>query len=196
MEGSLQPLERAEAKGEVRWLKAAQALGFPVAPTWVVTLEEEFYRLNNLPERIERLFQGVFGPRTDEERLLWALEEAQRAVRESYLLPERAEAFLKALRGPGPFLVRREGEPAFLEAPTPQEALWALKRLWGEAFRLEALLARPHLLPPFRPCLVQEAGPPEEDPYLSLEISQALGREVVAYAHRGRLVHLEVADGG
>ncbi len=178
-------------------LRRAQALGFPVVPTWVAGLEEEFFRLNNLPERIERLFQGVFGVRIDEERLVWAAEEAMRAVRESYLLPERAEAFLAALRGRGPFLLRREGKGEAHPAPTPQEALFALKRLWAGAFRVESILERyPALLPPFTPVLVQEAGPPEEDPFLSLDLAQALGQEVVAYAWQGRLVRIEWPHGG
>ena len=96
------PLKEAPASGEVALLRLLEARGQEVVPTWVVDLEAEFYRLANLPERITALFQGVFGVRIDEERLLVAAEEARRAVRESYLLPERAEAFLEALKGRGP----------------------------------------------------------------------------------------------
>ncbi|WP_460317209.1 hypothetical protein [Thermus oshimai] len=190
------PLERAPSLGELALLQRAKALGFPVAPTWAVALEEEFYRLNNLPERIARLFSGVFGVRVDEERLLWAAEEAKRAIRESYLLPERAEAFLEALKGRGPFVVRALGREG-LPAATPQEALFALKRLWAEAFQVEAVLDRyPELLPPFTPYLVQEAGEAVEDPFLSLDLLQALGEKVVAFAHRGLLVRVEWEHGG
>lgn len=191
------PLKEAPASGEVALLRLLEARGQEVVPTWVVDLEAEFYRLANLPERITALFQGVFGVRIDEERLLVAAEEARRAVRESYLLPERAEAFLEALKGRGPFLLRRAGEGEAHPASTPQEALFALKRLWAGAFRVEAVLARyPDLLPPFVPVLVQEAGPPEEDPFLSLDLAKALGQEVVAYAWRGLLVRIEWSHGG
>ncbi len=191
------PLERASAEGEVALLQRARALGFPVAPTWVVSLEEEFFRLNNLEERLEKLFQGVFGVRIDEERLLWAAEEAVRAVKESYLLPERAEAFLKALKGRGPFLLRYAGEGGFQEAGTPQEALFALKRLFWERFRAEAILERyPSLIPPFTPVLVQEAGEALEDPFLSLDLSRALGQEAVVYAWQGQVVRIESPYGG
>ncbi|WP_337845452.1 hypothetical protein [Thermus sp.] len=190
------PLERAPSLGELALLQRAKALGFPVVPTWAVALEEEFYRLNNLPERIERLFAGVFGVRVDEERLLWAAEEAQRSVRESYLLPERAEAFLEAVKGRGPFVVRPLGGGPH-PAPTPQEALFALKRLWAGAFRVEAILERhPRLLPPFIPYLVQEAGEVGEDPFFSLELSKALGERVVVFAHRGVVVRIEWEHGG
>ncbi|MFN4070924.1 MAG: hypothetical protein ACK4HT_05095 [Thermus caldifontis] len=195
----LTPLAQAEGEGEVRLLRQAQDLGFPVVKTWVVGLWEEFARLNNLAERIENLFQGVFGVRIDEERLLLAAEEAERAVRESYLLPERAEAFLEALRGRGPFLLRRAGEGVYRLAPNPQEALFALKRLWAEAFRVEAILDRyPPLVPSSLPVLVQEVPtlpPPQggllEEPFLSLDLSRALGQRVVAYAWEGTLVRIE-----
>ncbi|MFX8957534.1 hypothetical protein ABTN31_19665, partial [Acinetobacter baumannii] len=69
-------MAQAEGQGEVLLLRQAQELGFPVGETWVVGLWEEFARLNNLAERIAWLFQGVFGVRIDEERLLLAAEEA------------------------------------------------------------------------------------------------------------------------
>ena len=192
------PLKEAPASGEVALLRLLEARGQEVVPTWVVDLEAEFYRLANLPERITALFQGVFGVRIDEERLLVAAEEARRAVRESYLLPERAEAFLEALKGRGPFLLRYAGEAEGERASTPQEALFALKRLWARRFEVEAILERcPALLPPFTPVLVQEvAGEVAEDPFLSLDLSRALGREVVAYAWAGKLVRVESPHGG
>jgi len=196
-EPGIAPLGQAPSEGEVALLKRTQALGFPVAPTWAARLEEEFFRLNNLEERLKGLFQGVFGVRIDEERLLWAAEEAVRAVRESYLLPERAEAFLQALKGRGPFLLRYAGEGGFQKAGTPQEALFALKRLFWERFRVEAILERyPRLIPPFTPVLVQEAGEALEDPFLSLDLSRALGQEVVVYAWRGQVVRIESPYGG
>ena len=192
------PLKEAPASGEVALLRLLEARGQEVVPTWVVDLEAEFYRLANLPERITALFQGVFGVRIDEERLLVAAEEARRAVRESYLLPERAEAFLEALKGRGPFLLRYAGEAEGERASTPQEALFALKRLWARRFEVEAILQRyPALLPPFTPVLGQEvAGEVAEDPFLSLDLSRALGREVVAYAWAGKLVRVESPHGG
>ena len=192
------PLKEAPASGEVALLRLLEARGQEVVPTWVVDLEAEFYRLANLPERITALFQGVFGVRIDEERLLVAAEEARRAVRESYLLPERAEAFLEALKGRGPFLLRYAGEAEGERASTPQEALFALKRLWARRFEVGAILERyPALLPPLTPVLVQEvAGEVAEDPFLSLDLSRALGREVVAYAWAGKLVRVESPHGG
>ncbi|WP_298628112.1 hypothetical protein [uncultured Thermus sp.] len=205
MDPGLLPLAQAQGQGEIRLLQRAQSLGFPVVESWVVGLWEEFARLNNLSERIQRLFQGVFGVRIDEERLLLAAEEAERAVRESYLLPERAEAFLQALQGKGPFLLRRPGEGSYRLAHTPQEALFALKRLWAEAFRVEAILeGYPFLFPPSAPVLVQALDTPgkdpllevQEDPFLSLDLFGALGERVVAYTWGGLLLRIESQHGG
>lgn len=196
-EAGLIPLAQAPAEGELALLQEVLAHGFPVVETWAAPLWEEFVRLNNLSERLMGLFQGVFGVRIDEERLLFAAEEARRLVRESYLLPERAEAFLRTLEGSGPLLLRPPGEERFLLAATPQEALFALKRLWAEAFRVEAILERrPTLLPETLPLLVQRAGGAAEDPFLSLDISQALGKAVVAYTWEGRVVRIGWAHGG
>ncbi|WP_038048812.1 hypothetical protein [Thermus caliditerrae] len=190
------PLALAPGKGEVALLQRVLSLGLPVVDTWVEGLWEEFFRLNNLPERIHHLFQGVFGVRIDEERLLLAAEEAGRLVRESYLLPERAEAFLHTLRGQGPFRVRRAGEEGFLAA-TPQEALFALKRLWSEPFRVEAILDRyPALLPEAPQVLVQRAGEAAEDPFLSLDLSRSLGEDVVVYTWQEQVVRIGYRHGG
>jgi len=40
------------------------------------------------------------------------------------------------------------------------------------------------------------AGEVAEDPFLSLDLSRALGREVVAYAWAGKLVRVESPHGG
>lgn len=190
------PLALAPGKGEVALLQRVLSLGLPVVDTWVEELWEEFFRLNNLPERIHHLFQGVFGVRIDEERLLLAAEEAGRLVRESYLLPERAEAFLHTLRGQGPFRVRRAGEEGLLAA-TPQEALFALKRLWSEAFWVEAILDRyPALLPEAPQILVQRAGEAMEDPFLSLDLSRSLGEDVVVYTWEEQVVRIGYRHGG
>ena len=62
---------------------------------------------------------------------------------------------------------------------------------------METLLGRyPSLLPPFRPVLVQEAGEAVEDPFLSLDLTRALGREVVVYTWGGQVVRIESPHGG
>ena len=108
-------------------------------PDWV---EEEFYRLNNLRFQIERLFTGLWGVRVDEEALARAADAARGLVRGSYLMAERAEAFVAALPRSGPFRLRRPEGGAEEEAEGPLEALWALKRLWAARWSLDEVIRR------------------------------------------------------
>ena len=187
----IRPLSQADAGGEVARLARLEAAGVPVAPTWVVELEAEFYALNNLPERVRRAFEGVFGVRIDEDRLEAACLEAQRLVRESYLLPERADA-LGAAVGEGRFVVRYAGGAPVGIATGRQEVLWHLKRLWASVWEVDAVLARaPRLAPPDRPSLVQRVEAlPRPDPDLSRRAAAVLGEAVEVWASAGRVVHV------
>ncbi|RDI96756.1 hypothetical protein DV704_02030 [Meiothermus sp. QL-1] len=186
------PLMQAPPTGEVAQLQALERAGFRVAPTWVlVGIEVEFYQLGNLAEQIRRAFQGVFGARLDEERLEQACAFAERLLRESYLLPERAEAIRKALPE-ALLLVRYAGEPPFgLEAGS-QAALWALKRLWASRWQVDAVLARePQLAPPEAPTLVQQVGPELTlDAGLAEEAARVLGRPVRLWSSGGWVVRV------
>ncbi|WP_456446602.1 hypothetical protein [Oceanithermus sp.] len=110
-----------------------------VVPAWV---EEEFYQLNNLRFQIERLFAGVWGVRVDEEALARAADAARELVRGSYLVAERAEAFVAVLPRSGAFRLRRPEGGAEEEAEGPLEALWALKRVWAARWSLDEVIRR------------------------------------------------------
>jgi len=188
-------LREAKDKGEVEWLRRLEAAGLPVAPTLVLgfqgpdSLENEFYALANLPEQIRWAFAGVFGVRIDEERLEAACAQAERLMRESYLLPERADELRRALPD-GPLLVRYAGEAPFALVPGRQEALWALKRLWASRWEVDAVLERaPQLSPPEVPSLIQQVSAlPDADQDRSARASQALGKEVRVWSADDRIV--------
>lgn len=188
-------LLEAKDKGEVEWLRHLEAAGFPVVPTLVLgfqgpnSLENEFYALANLPEQIRRVFEGVFGVRIDEEKLEAACTAAERLMRESYLLPERADELRRALPE-GPLLVRYAGEAPFALEPGKQEALWALKRLWASRWEVDAVLERaPQLSPPEVPSLIQQVSTlPDPDEDLSVRASRALGKEVRIWSAGGKIV--------
>ncbi|PZA08556.1 MULTISPECIES: hypothetical protein [unclassified Meiothermus] len=184
------PLQKAPAAGEVADLQKLQAAGLPVVDTVVLQgLEAEFYQLANLPEQIRWAFEGVFGARIDEERLEAACAQAERLVRESYLLPERAEELRRALPEP-PLLVRYAGEAPFALGAGKQETLWALKRLWASRWEVDAVLERaPQLSPPEALSLLQQTPAlpdPEED--LSAVASRVLGRTVRIWSTAGKIV--------
>lgn len=180
-------LQQARATGEVADLQKLQAAGMPVAVTVVLQgLEAEFYQFANLPEQIRRAFAGVFGVRLDEEKLEAACARAERLVRESYLLPERAEELRRVLPE-GRLLVRYAGEGPFALEPSSLEALWALKRLWASRWQLDSVLGRaPELAPPEVPSLLQRVeGELLPDAGLSERASQLLGRSVEVWAAAG-----------
>ncbi len=186
------PSYHVESAGEVAQLKALQAAGLEVIPTLVlVGLEAEFYQLGNLAEQIRRAFEGVFGARLDEEKLERACAFAEKLLRESYLLPERADEIRAALPQ-GPLLVRYAGEPPFAVEGGQQEALWALKRLWASRWQLDAVLLRqPELAPPEVASLVQSLGDALNlDETLSVQASRVLGQQVQVWASAGRVVRV------
>lgn len=185
------PLERTRAPGQAALLRQLKQAGFAVVPTWLLELEEEFYLLGNLPEQMGRAFTGVFGARLDEDRLEAACHTAQQLVRQSYLLPERAEE-LTRLIGWGPWLVRY-AEAAPLENalyPSPQDTLWALKRLWASRWSVEAVLERsPQLAPPTQPTLIQQVNQwPSLQRELSSQASKALAQSVTVWASEQQVV--------
>ncbi|WP_337870858.1 hypothetical protein [Meiothermus sp.] len=184
--------EAPPLSGEVAQLRALQAAGMHVAPTLVLAgLETEFYQLGNLAEQIRRAFEGVFGARLDEEKLEKACAFAEKLLRESYLLPERAEEVRAALPE-GPVLVRYAGEAPFYVETGKQETLWALKRLWASRWQVDAVLLRqPELAPPDVSSLVQAVGEDlGPDEALSAQAAQILGQPVQVWASAGRVVRV------
>lgn len=178
--------------GEVAQLQALQAAGMDVAPTLVLAgLETEFYQLGNLAEQIRRAFEGVFGARLDEEKLEKACAFAEKLLRESYLLPERADEVRAALPE-GPVLVRYAGEAPFYVETGKQETLWALKRLWASRWQVDAVLLRqPELAPPDVSSLVQAVGEDlGPDEALSAQAAQILGQPVQVWASAGCVVRV------
>ena len=185
------PADRV-ASGEVEQLRALQKAGLTVVPTLVlVGLEAEFYRLANLAEQIRRAFEGVFGARLDEEKLERACAFAEKLLRESYMLPERADEIRAALPE-GPLLVRYAGEPPFALEAGQQETLWALKRLWASRWQLDAVLLRqPELAPPEVASLVQSVeNALTLDEALSAQAALVLEQRVQVWASAGRVVRV------
>ncbi|MDW8090717.1 MAG: hypothetical protein RMI80_04760 [Meiothermus sp.] len=185
-------LEQAPPEGEVAQLQALQRAGLAVAPTLVlVGVEAEFYQLGNLAEQIQRAFEGVFGARLDEEKLARACAFAERLLRESYLLPERAEEIRKALPE-ARLLVRYANEAPFGLEVGSQATLWALKRLWASRWQLDAVLDRqPRLAPPETPTLVQRVEAELVlDQAISEQASALLGRGVRVWTSAGQTVRV------
>jgi hypothetical protein len=157
-----------------------------------VGVEAEFYQQNNLAEQIHRFFEGVFGARLDEARLESACEKSERLLRESYMLPERADE-IRAAAPEGKVLIRYAGEAPFGLETGKQEKLWAVKRLWASRWQLDAVLDRqPELAPPEIPCLLQSLDNSlNSDEKLSQQASRVLGQSVQVWASAGKIVRVK-----
>jgi hypothetical protein len=134
----------SEGDDELAWLWRARAAGVEIAPMAVVPPEVEttFYRLNNLPARIRRLFVGVDLADPDEDDLEDLAPEAEALVLGHALLEEVVEAFYAATDGLARTLtVRRTGSEG-RGAPRGRPALLALKRCWADDWLPGSLLER------------------------------------------------------
>ncbi|ADI14637.1 hypothetical protein [Truepera radiovictrix] len=135
---------------ELSALAQLQRAGLPVAPLRVLSpdAEEAFYRLNNLPAQLLKLFSGLDLTDPDEDDLEERAPEAQRLIKAHFLLDEFIDAFYAGLAPlPSQLRLRRATPPGGpLEsgqvALKGRPALLALKNLWAEDWSVEALLSR------------------------------------------------------
>ncbi|MPY67510.1 hypothetical protein F8S09_12580 [Deinococcus sp. SDU3-2] len=111
--------------------------------------EEAFYRGNNLPEQLRRLFSVLNPARLDEDLLEALAPRAAELIRTSALSDDAVQLFYRALGNArllgGELHLRRSGErevETAQVAPPGTAALHALKRLWALDWTFEAVLAR------------------------------------------------------
>jgi hypothetical protein len=133
---------------EIRDLKRLMDAGLAVAPILVVpaSLEEHFYRLNNLPTQLATIFAKVNPKNPDEDAVEDAVPLAQALLKRHYLLDEVIDMFYEGLEFlPERVNVRRaegnsrgNGKTVLKGRPT----LIALKDTWSEDWGFEAVLER------------------------------------------------------
>ena len=202
-EGRLEPLrghneggnKGGAGAGEVAALYALQEAGLKVAPLRIVpaAAEESFYRLNNLPARLNALFAGVDPGDPDEDDIEELAPEAQGLLMTHYLLDEFVDLFYEGLAGlPGRVRLRRpqKGGQARLpghKASRGRPALLALKALWADDWSFDTLMARLEgdgVALAARPVLVQSAEE-ARDERSSRAASDILGRDVSVWSGTG-----------
>lgn len=110
-------------------------------------IEEQFYRLNNLPAQLNALFTGLDLTDPDEDDLEELAPLAQSLIRAHYLLDEVVDTFYAGLDGlPQDLRLRRLNEPgAFVSGRVGRRgrpALLALKELWSEDWAFGPLWER------------------------------------------------------
>lgn len=171
-----------------RWRGVAVAAAF----------EDRFYRFNNLPTLLSALYHDLDPADPDEDILEDVEADALALVGEHYLLDEAVDAFYDAITSlPSELVVRRAGDADGRLVSHRRGALLALKHLYQDDWRAEALLDRlamtGSLALDARPVLV---GPAHDRPHpeLSRNASSILGYRVSAWVDvEGEITRLLLA---
>ncbi len=106
-------------------------------------LEEQFYRLNNLPRQLAAVYAELDPADPDEDIVEEAEERALALVARHYLLDETIDAIYEVYdRLGGAITLRRPGEPDGRLATHQRAALLELKKLFQDDWRSAVLLTR------------------------------------------------------
>jgi hypothetical protein len=138
------PSDPSLQETEVQQLKDLTDAGLTIAPLLVVpaSLEEYFYRLNNLPAQLNTVFAKINPKNPDEDDIEDAVPQAQALFKRHYLLDEVIDMFYEQLNFlPERVTVRRAGQ----EGKTVlkgRPALITLKDIWMDDWSFEAVLDR------------------------------------------------------
>lgn len=184
---SLEELGEASTQGslELNALARLREAGLELTPLCLVSAdtEERFYRLNNLPAQLNDLFAGIDTSNPDEDDIELLAPEAEKLLKQHYLLDELIDSFYEALQPLPPRLrIRRpdghEGRTALRGRP----ALLALKETWADDWGFDALMARleqTHSIAlAARPVMVGAVGLEPADTSLNEQASSILGKSV------------------
>lgn len=174
------------ADAELRALADLAAAGVPLAPLIVVpsAFEERFYRWNNLPDQLVRVFQDVDPRDPDEDDVEEAAPEAAALVAQHYLLDEFVDAFYDAIAAlPDRLTVRRSGghgaeEVAARGRPTLLAVKHAFQRDWSVDAVMERLGRGASIALEARALVVQPAEEERAPDTLERRAAEVLGRPV------------------
>jgi hypothetical protein len=182
----LGPHDPAFQQTELQHLKRLADAGLTVAPILVVpaSLEEYFYRLNNLPAQLTTIFAKINLKNPDEDEVEDAVPQAQALFKRHYLLDEVIDIFYEQLEFlPERVTVRRAGETGktILKG---RPALMALKEVWMDDWSFETVLERVERTKTIgleaRPTLISAESTGQANPSLLNQVKNVLGQEVEA----------------
>lgn len=183
---------------ELAWLRRAEALGVPITPMAMVPahVEADFYRWNNLPERIAALLEDLDSGDPDEDDVEELLPTAAAWVRDHALLDAVVDTFYDALRCLPPRLTVRRPGALGVASGSGRPALLAVKHVWAADWLLAPSLARARggrgWLPEPRPVLIHTVDL-RADRAVAAAAANALGRPVGAWSDpEGRLARLDL----
>lgn len=117
---------------------------YAVSPTLLVpsSVEELFYRSNNLVGQLRNLFQTVDVRNPDEDDIEELEPEALALFKKHFLLDETIDPFYTALKQlPDKLHVRRPGENG-LDCIRGRPSLLAVKEVWAKPWTFEGIMSR------------------------------------------------------
>jgi hypothetical protein len=180
----LEARDPALQETEVQYLKRLSDASVRVAPLLVVpaSLEEYFYRLNNLPAQLNTIFAKINLKNPDEDDVEDAVPQAQALFKRHYLLDETIDMFYEQLEFlPERVTVRRAGQ----EGKTVlkgRPALMTLKETWMDDWSFETVLERIERTKGIgleaRPTLIGTESTGKADPNVLNQVKNVLGQEV------------------
>jgi hypothetical protein len=184
------PLSQLDARDpalqeiEVQHLKRLADAGITIAPLLIVpaSLEEYFYRLNNLPAQLSTVFAKVNLKNPDEDDLEDAVPQAQALFKRHYLLDEVIDMFYEGLEFlPECVTVRRAGTKG-KTVLKGRPALMALKEVWMDDWSFETVLERTERTKTIgleaRPTLIGAESTGQASSNLSNQVKNVLGQDV------------------
>tara|TARA_B100000686_G_C16688081_1_gene915988 strand:+ start:635 stop:1279 length:645 start_codon:yes stop_codon:yes gene_type:complete len=122
-------------------LKILEEAGIPVTETVVIpkTIEEEFFRLNNLENRLNHLLNSLHPTNLDEDDLEDVAAEAQPLIDSHYLLDEVIDNIYLSLDPIGNYIrIRLPGQNGEVKT-RGRSSLMAVKSLWREAWSVKQI---------------------------------------------------------
>lgn len=199
----LEPQHAALQDPEIAALHRLHEAGMAVADMVVVpaAAEERFYRLNNLAQQLLDLFAGVDPSDPDEDDIEERAPEAQKLIRNHYLLDEFIDLFYDRLRAlPSQVEVRYSsfagiqsgsaqsdgaqsgGVQSGQRATRGRPALLAVKTLWADAWSFDSLMARLEqdatLAPQAQAIIITGSGRQAATAEVNARASHILGHDV------------------
>lgn len=176
---------QASPDSEIAVLQALQQAGFPLAALRVLPaeVEENFYRLNNLPHQLKAVLAAVDLDNPDEDDVEDAAPLAQQLIAKHYLLDEFIDVFYEGLQAlPARIQLRRVGSLHARQASKGRPSLLALKDLWRDDWTYDALMRRIHqehsIALQARPIIISSVGLVPADEALQQRVSDSLGYAV------------------
>ncbi len=130
---------------ELEQLKRLEQSGFVLAPSLIIpaSIEENFYRLNNLPEQLALIFKDVNKENPDEDDIEELEPQALALFKRHFLLDEFIDLFYTALEPlDSKLIIRRSGSDQATVANKGRPSLIALKNLWASSWTFDAILER------------------------------------------------------